>query len=179
MQATGRSGRAAFRSGREFQDIPAPEVHCSDNEVFSMASEAIETLIGILDTFSEHRLRNRVMLARLLEHGGASGKTAEVGELAFQGNYLTRLLGTIRAQPPGGEHMPKLEEEYARALHSFVVQLERFLAEADNNLRASIAAQYLQTSEASLRHLVDLAADFGWLKNWEVAAADAENSSGA
>ena len=176
MREDAPHGEAAFRSSREFEDIPITVVYESDTKVVSMASEAIETLIGILDTFSEHRLRDRVMLARLLEHGGASGKTAEVGELAFQGNYLTRLLGTIRAQPPGGEHMPKLEEEYARALHSFVVQLERFLAEADNDLRASIAAQYLQTSEASLRHLVDLAADLGWLKNWEVAAADAENT---
>ncbi|MBL0177301.1 MAG: hypothetical protein IPP94_18995 [Ignavibacteria bacterium] len=144
-----------------------------------MASEAIETLLDILDAFSANTLRDGEALARLLEHGQAPGKSSAVAALAFQGKYLTRVLDTIRKQPTGGEHLAKLEEEYARGLQEFRALLSHFVSDAPDALSAFVGLRYLPVSEEALRQLVDLTHDLGWLKEWELASADTAGETGS
>ena len=55
--------------------------------------------------------------------------------------------------------------------------MNRYAGDAHASLHADIASHYLRTNEDSLRRLVDLAADLAWLKDWELAVADAESAA--
>ena len=137
-----------------------------------MDDDQVRDILGMLSEFAGRPLRDPDRFGELLRHGRAAGKATEVGELAFAGNYLTRLVGTMRKQTADSDHYRKLEAEFSRAVHEFHALVRDFVSDGNDALRETVERHYLAVSETSLKHLVALAHDFAVLKDWELAMTD-------
>lgn len=139
-----------------------------------MDDDPVKEILETLSAFSGAPLQDPERFGALLRHAESSGKAAQIGELAFAGSYLTRLIGTMRTETAESDHFVKLEEECSRAVHEFHARIGEFVSDADENLRLMIDRHFLSVSETSLRHLVALARDFALLKDWERAMSGTE-----
>ena len=133
-----------------------------------MTSETIDDIIEILSTFSEGRLRDRRAFARFLASGADTARAETIGELAFHGKYVTRLLGTMKKQTPESEHFEGLETEFTRTVDDFRNIVRGFAEQVGGDFEHFVRTQYLDISASSLECLLALANDFSWLKDWEI-----------
>ncbi len=143
-----------------------------------MSASTIPDILDLLSHFSGGRLRDAAALGRFLEEAEPSEKAAEIGELAFHGRYLTRLLDTMKKQTAQSEHFPGLEAEFTRAVNNYQELIRVFAAGCSDGFFQFCEQHYFAVSEAALQHLLALAYDFAWLKEWEVAmATDGEETA--
>ena len=146
---------------------------CTAREKMTNMS-TVNDVIEMISRFSGGRLRDTQALARFLLHAESVSRPAAIGDLAFQGKYLTRLLDTLRKNPPGSEHYDGLEHEFSRALNDFQDHIRDFSSGGDRTFLVFVEAHYLSVTESALKHVLMLAYDFGWLKEWELAIAAEE-----
>ena len=136
-----------------------------------MSDSTIPDILDLLSHFSGGRLRDAASLGRFLAAAEPGAKSAEIGELAFQGRYLTRLFDTMKKQTAQSEHFAGLEAEFTRALNHFQELIRVFGAGGPAEFTQFCETHYLAVSESALKHLLALAYDFAWLKEWEVTLA--------
>lgn len=131
-------------------------------------SSQVREIISVLSAYARNGLRDPEMLARFLQHAAEREKHEALADLSFTAKYLTRVQAAIRRQTPESELYAKLEEEFSYAVHSFHAKVTDFTADAGEDFRGMAERHLLVVSQDALRHLVDLAEDFAWLKNWEL-----------
>jgi len=131
-------------------------------------SPQVRDIIDVLSTYTRSRLHDAGMLGRFLQHASDRDAPESIGDLAFKAKYLTRLQGTMRAQTAETELYAKLEEEFSRSIHEFHALVTAFVADADTEFRSMVERHHLAVTPEALRHLVQLAEDLTWLKNWEL-----------
>jgi len=131
-------------------------------------SPQVREIISVLTSYARQNLRDPEMLAHFLQHAADDGKHAPIADLSFTGKYLARVQSALRRQAPGSELYDKLEQEFSHAVHSFHAKVKEFAASGDEEFRGMVERHCLAVSQQSLQHLVHLAEDFAWLKNWEL-----------
>jgi hypothetical protein len=131
-------------------------------------SPQVTDIISVLSVYTRDGLRDAGMLSQCLQHAANSGRHEALGDLSFAAKYLTRVQGAIRKQTPDSELYAKLEEEFSYGVHNFHAKLTEFVADGEEDFRTLIERHYLAVSQDALRHLMELAEDFTWLKNWEL-----------
>ncbi len=131
-------------------------------------SSQVREIISVLSAYARNGLRDPEMLAHFLQHAAEHGKHEALGDLSFTAKYLTRVQSAIKRQTPETELYAKLEEEFSYGVHSFHAKVKDFVADADEDFRGMAERHLLAVSQDALRHLVGLAEDFAWLKNWEL-----------
>lgn len=131
-------------------------------------SPQVSDIISVLSVYARNGLRDAGMLSHFLQHAADHQEHEALGELSFAAKYLTRVQGAIRKQVPESELYAKLEEEFSFGVHSFHAKLTDFVSTAEEDFRSMVERHYLAVSQEALRHLMELAEDFTWLKNWEL-----------
>ncbi len=127
-------------------------------------SSDTENVLNYLDHTSGQGLRKRNDMGVLLELAADMGASEEMNELIFHGRHLHNLYTTLRKTSPGGEGYATLEREFTSAVETVRDLLAKVLVEADQEQVARFETQYYQTTQGSLRNLIDLAHDLGVLK---------------
>ncbi|MDT8322881.1 MAG: hypothetical protein RRA94_02130 [Bacteroidota bacterium] len=131
-------------------------------------SSQVREIISVLSAYARNGLREAEMLAHFLQHAAEREKQEALGELSFTAKYLTRVQSAIRRQTPESELYTKLEEEFSYGVHSFHAKVKDFVSDAEDDFRGMAERHLLTVSQDALHHLVGLAEDFAWLKNWEL-----------
>jgi len=134
-----------------------------------MPSSLTHEIIELLQAFSQHSLRDTTFFTITLEHANDSGKHEKIGALAFQGKYVSRLFSTMHKQGVEGEHFEKLKQEFALALQEFRLSLKSLIEDMPPENTERFEQHYFAINESALKHCLDLASDFSWLKEWELA----------
>lgn len=140
-------------------------------------SPQVQDIIELLSIYADGRLHDPDGLGGVLQHAQSRGTPDAVGELAFKGKYLTRLQLTMRRQTPESELYEKLEQEFSRTVHEFHAMVSDFFADAEEKQRGMVERHYLTVSHDALRHLMQLAEDLTWLKNWELEMTQDQGST--
>lgn len=140
-------------------------------------SPQVSDIIELLSKYAGGRLHDQVMLGRILQHAADRDTPQAVGDLAFKAKFLTRLQMTLRSQTPETELYGKLEQEFSRAVHEFHAMVKEFTTDADEEFRTMVERHHLAVTQQALRHLMQLAEDLTWLKNWELEMTQPEGGS--
>lgn len=141
-------------------------------------SSQVRDIIEVLSTYAGGRLHDPVMLGRFLQHATDRNAPETVGDLAFTAKYLTRLQVTMRRQTAETELYTKLEQEFSRSVHEFHAKVTAYVEDAEPDFRETVQRHYLAVTQEALRHLMQLAEDLTWLKNWELEMTQAEAKGG-
>lgn len=140
-------------------------------------SESVNELIDLIDRYSRGKLRDRNMLATILQLAGDAGMPELVGDLAFHGKYLARLFRALRREELEPEVREKIETEFVEATTAFRKLLESLLPHAEGETRAMFERHFISLTPDTVPHLVALAEDFSCLKNWELEMRDGEQEN--
>ncbi|MAT40022.1 MAG: hypothetical protein CL946_10510 [Ectothiorhodospiraceae bacterium] len=143
-----------------------------------MALEAIENLVDLLDEYSKQDLKDKENFKQFLQLAHEHDRTEIIRNMAFHSKYLWKLYGTIRKQAPDSEHYEKLEREFAQTVEEFHGQINSLIEGVESEFTEMVNRHYLAISEQSLKHLLTLANDFYWLKNWELEMEQLQQESG-
>ncbi len=131
-------------------------------------SESVTAFVDLIDRYSRGNLRDRNMLAAILQLAGDAGKPELVGDLAFHGKYLARLYRALRREALEPEVREKLEAEFVEGTAAFQKLLAPLLPRADDETRAMLERHFISLTPNTVPHLLALAEDFSCLKNWEL-----------
>lgn len=132
-------------------------------------TETVTVLVSLIDDFSRGTLKQSATLTRILAHAHAVRRFQELGEVAFHGNHVVRLLKTLQKQGVDAEHRDKLEQEFSHAIHVFHDLLTALTDGLPAEELETFTSSFLAVSPDALQRLADLAHDFYWLKEWERA----------
>ncbi len=124
-----------------------------------------ENVLDYLDQASGQGLRKRNDMGVLLELAAEADAHEEMNKLIFHGRHLYNLYSTLRKAAANAEGYQTLEREFAGAVETMRDLLAKLLLEADEEVVARFETQYYQTTQGSLRNLIDLSHDLGVLKS--------------
>ena len=135
-------------------------------------SSTVRQIVEILQQYTKFSLKDSDRLAAILQHAYDVERTSQLGDLAFSAKYLWKLYVTLEKQPADSEMLEKLETEFSTTIEEFRNRLMAFAAEGA--FKSMVEHHYLSMQPSSLKHLLDLAHDLGWMKNWELDMAQQE-----
>lgn len=128
-------------------------------------SEETTNVLAYLDDASGQGLRKRNDIGVILELAAEADAHEEINALAFQGSFLFNVYQTLRRANSGGEGYATLEREFAAAVEAVREHVAKLLVIADEEQVTRFNEQYYQSTQGSLRNIIDLAHDLGVLKS--------------
>ncbi len=138
-------------------------------------SEAVSEFIEVLDAYSDSTLKEKENLKTLIQLAGDNKNHASIGDLSFHGKYLWRLYHTFQKEPTDSDKYEKLELEFMKTVSEFGEKIQSVIAAAPDDIVTLFQNHFFAMSHESLHHLLSLAHDFYYLKNWELEYVE-ENS---
>lgn len=131
-------------------------------------NNTIKEFIDILDTYARGNLEEKTHLSILLQLAGDAKKESLIGELSFHGKYLWKLFITFSKEPHESDKYEKLQSEFVTTVGEFQEKIKSILLNAPSDIMEIFHRHFFSLSNASLKHLLSLARDFSYLKNWEL-----------
>ena len=128
-------------------------------------SNDTEHVLEFLQSACDGGLRKREDIGLLLELAAEMAAHEQINALAFHGKSLYALYAALRRTPGGQEGQELLEREFVAVSERFRAVLSEVMVNASAAEVERLDGLYYQMTRSSLRHLVDLAHDFGVLKS--------------
>jgi hypothetical protein len=128
--------------------------------------DTIDALVTLIESFAGRPIKRSADFATILRHVHATQQFEWLGDIAFHGNFLVRVLGTLQ-RAEEADHREKLEQEFSRAMEDFHRKLVPFASGMPSPEKERFEQSYIELSHDAVRGLVDLADGLFWLKEWE------------
>jgi hypothetical protein len=140
-------------------------------------SISLAALVALIEQYQQKPLRRPDAFTALLRRAWKKRSFDALADTAFRGNAVSRLLRTLRGQPPESQHNEILEQEFSRVVQEFHDAMMTLMSGEEFEDAPILDAYVAVSSPEALRGLIELAEDFGALKEWERAMNEQDPSA--
>ena len=137
-------------------------------------AEHIRDFVALLDSYSGGKLKEKENLTILLQLAGEGKNQNIIGELAFKGKFLFRLFQTMQKENVDSEVFEKLKAELSHGATELTDQIRILISTAPDAIAQVFERHFFMLTPEAFRHLLALAHDLYYLKNWQLELEESE-----
>jgi hypothetical protein len=128
----------------------------------------ITELIGKIDSYSHHRMKNKGDVALVMHLSRRAEKEPVFDDLIFHAKFIVRVFGIMKRTLPESEAYPKLSAEFRDGVEKVGTLLRMLVREAPDDVKERFQKTYFAMTQAGLDNLLGFAHDLSWVKNWYI-----------
>jgi len=129
-------------------------------------SRDTESVVNFLDEISEGSLRKKNDLGILLEAGATFSLEENISSMIFEGSSLWNLYGTLKRASIGTENQENLNLTFRTTAMKFINLLVDIVGYIEDvSVKKRFEEIYFQSTDGTLKNMIDLAHDFSILKD--------------
>lgn len=121
-----------------------------------------------IDSYSNHRLRNKEDLCILLHMSRSEGKDQVFDDLTSHAKCVYRLAGILKRTTPNSAAYPQLKAEFGDGVEKVHTLIRTLVKEASDDVKQHFISKYFTMTHSSLENLLSISHDLSWVKNWNV-----------
>jgi len=131
-------------------------------------SNATDSLLDDVERLAQRKLQYRAQISQLIEVARTRRRERLFEDAIFLAKFLWNANNLMHRIGPADQGFPKLSAEFRDALEKFSTTIKTLVKESPDDIKKSFISTFFATTQESLDHLLRLAGDLRWLKNYTI-----------
>jgi hypothetical protein len=131
-------------------------------------SEETNKLLDDVEQLAQRKLHYRAEIAMLIELTQAQHQQRLFDDIVFLAKFLWNSSNVMRRIGPTDEGYTKLSAEFRDAVEKFSTLIKTLIKEGQGDIKKQFMKKFFTMSQESMNHLIQLASDMSWLKNYSI-----------
>lgn len=133
-----------------------------------IASKETGNLLDRIERTTGHKLRYRFEIATLIELAARNRQQSIFEDIIFFAKFLRNSYTVMQRIGTADEGYPKLSAEFRDGLEKFSTLIKTLVKEGPDEIKNSFITTFFTMSQESMNHLLQLASDLSWVKNYSI-----------
>lgn len=131
-------------------------------------SDATDNLLDTVEHLAQRKLQYRAQISQLIELARTQRRERLFEDAIFLAKFLWKSSNLMHRIGPADEGYPKVSAEFRDALEKFSTMIKTLVKESPDDIKDSFVSTFFAMTRESLDHLLRLAAELSWLKNYTI-----------